>query len=112
MKLTLPNWGLGSPLELSKFQSWILGVKTPCIGVLFISLEIYESVDVENGLAWAIWTYAAQVKFKRKAGSQTGSLTPDHQKSGIDPIPVCAEGVREAVGKLSSRATRLLQTSS
>jgi hypothetical protein len=25
-----------------------------------------------------IWTYAAQVMGKRKAGSQIGSLTPDH----------------------------------
>jgi hypothetical protein len=26
-------------------------VKTPCIGVFFMSLENYQSVDVENGLA-------------------------------------------------------------
>jgi hypothetical protein len=26
-------------------------VKTPCIGVFFISLESYQSVDIENGLA-------------------------------------------------------------
>jgi hypothetical protein len=32
----------------------------------------------ENGLALAIWTFAAQVMGKRRAGSQTGSLTPDH----------------------------------
>jgi hypothetical protein len=49
---------------------------------------------------------------ERKAGSQTGNLTPDHQKSGIDPIPVCASGVRHIVGKFSSRATSFLQTSS
>jgi hypothetical protein len=35
--------------------------------VFFISLESYESVDVENELAWAIWTYATQVKGKRRA---------------------------------------------
>ncbi len=29
----------------------------------------------------AIWTYAAQVMVERRAGSQTGNLTPDHQKS-------------------------------
>jgi hypothetical protein len=54
MKLTLPKWGLGSPLRLSKFQSSIVGVKTPHIGVFFISLENYQSVDVENELAWSI----------------------------------------------------------
>jgi len=61
MKLTLPKLGLGSPPGLPKLQSSIAGVKTPCIGVFFISLESYQSVDVANGLAWAIWTFAEQV---------------------------------------------------
>jgi len=59
MKLTLPKWGPGSPPGLSELQSSIVEVKTPRIGVFFISLESYRSVDVENGLAWAIWTSAA-----------------------------------------------------
>jgi hypothetical protein len=50
MTLTLPKWGLGSPPRLPKFQSSIAGVKTPCIQVFFISLESYQSVDVENGV--------------------------------------------------------------
>jgi hypothetical protein len=78
MKLTFPKLGFGSPLGLSKFQSLIIGVKTPCIGVFFISLESYQSVDVANGLAWAIWTYASQVMAKRRVRSQIGNLTPDH----------------------------------
>jgi hypothetical protein len=44
--------------------SRIAGVKTPRIGVFFISLKSYESVDVENELAWAIWTSATQVMCK------------------------------------------------
>jgi hypothetical protein len=59
MKLTLPKLGLGSHVGLKNFQSSITGVKTPRIEVFFISLENYRSVDVENGLAWAIWTSAA-----------------------------------------------------
>jgi hypothetical protein len=51
MTLTLPKWGLGNPLGLSKLQSLIAGVKTPRIEVFFISLKNYQSVDVENGLA-------------------------------------------------------------
>ncbi len=78
MKLTLPKLGLGSPPWLLKLQSSIVGVKTPCIGVLFISLENYWRVDVENGLALAIWTFTAQVMAKRMAGSQIGNLIPDH----------------------------------
>jgi hypothetical protein len=50
MRLTLPKWELGSPLGLPKLQSLIAGVKTPRIGALFITLESYRSVDVENGL--------------------------------------------------------------
>jgi len=78
MKLTLPKWGLGSPPGLSKLQSSIIRAKTPHIGVLFISLESCGSVDIKTFLAWAIWTSTTQVMAKRKAGSQTGSLTPDH----------------------------------
>jgi hypothetical protein len=51
MRLTLPKWELGSPLRLLKLQSAIARVKTPRIGAFFISLEIYQRVDVENGLA-------------------------------------------------------------
>ncbi len=78
MKFTLPKLGLGNSPRLPKLQSSIAGVKTPCIGVFFIPLENYGSVDVENGLAWAIWTFVAQVMAKRKAGSQIDNLTPDH----------------------------------
>jgi len=70
MKLTLPNLGLGNPPRLSKLQSSIAGVKTPCIGALFISLESYQSVDVENGLAWAIWMFATHVMEKKRVGNQ------------------------------------------
>jgi len=54
MKLTLLKWGLGSPSGLPKFQSSIARVKTHCIWVFLISFKSYQSVDVENGLAWAI----------------------------------------------------------
>jgi hypothetical protein len=59
MTFTHPKWGLKSPPGLPKLQSWITGVKTPCIGVFPISLENYESVNVENDLAWASWTSTA-----------------------------------------------------
>jgi len=47
---------------------------------------------------------------ERRVGSQIGNLTPDHKKSGIDPIPVCAGGVQHTFGKLFRRATSFLQT--
>jgi len=78
MKLTLSKLGLGSPPRLPKLQSSITGVKTPCIGVFFILLESYWSLDVENGLSWAIWTSVAQVMAKRKVRSETNSLTRHH----------------------------------
>jgi hypothetical protein len=62
-----------------------------------------------NWLTLAIWTSAAQVMGKRRAGIQTGSLTPDHKKSRIDLFPTSESGVRHGVGKLSTRATSLVK---
>jgi hypothetical protein len=47
---------------------------------------------------------------KRRAGSQTASLTPNQKKSGIDPIYLALDNVQHTVGKLLTRATTLLQT--
>jgi hypothetical protein len=49
--LTLLKMGLGNPLGLLKFQSSIVGVKTPCIEMFFIPLERSGNVDVQNGFA-------------------------------------------------------------
>jgi hypothetical protein len=60
---------------------------------------------------WArmtIWTSKTQVMAKRKVGSQTDTLTPDHGKSGIDPIPLRAGDVRHIVGKFLMKATTLV----
>ncbi len=76
MKFTLPKWGLGNPPRLLKLQSSIVGVKTPCIRVFFISLKSYWSADVENGLAWAIWTSTAHVMAKRKVGVKLAIWLP------------------------------------
>jgi hypothetical protein len=91
MKLTLPKLGTWSPLGgLPNVWSSTSEAKTPRIGVFLVSLERSWIVDVQNGLALVIWTSAAQVMGKRRAGSQTGSLTPDHKKSGNRPLPdVC-----------------------
>jgi len=47
---------------------------------------------------------------KRRAGSQIVNLTPNPEKSRIDPIYLAVDNVRHTVGKLSTRATTLLQT--
>ncbi len=49
---------------------------------------------------------------KRRVGNQTANLTPNQKKSGIDPIYLVTEGVQHIIGKLSTRATTLLWTSS
>jgi len=51
MTFTLLKWGLGSPRGLPKLQSSIVRVKTLCLEAFLMSLEIYGSVNVENGLA-------------------------------------------------------------
>jgi hypothetical protein len=108
MRLTLLKVGTRSPPGLLQFQSSIVEVKTPRLEIFFISLERPWNLDVENGLAWAIWTFVAQVMVERTVGSQIGNLTPDHKKSGIDSILVCAERVRHTVEKFLRRATSLL----
>jgi len=87
MRLALPKVRTWSPPGLPQFQSSIIEVKTPCLEVFFILLERPWSVDVKNGLAWAIRTSIAQVMVERRAESQTGSLIPDHKKvnNRLDP---------------------------
>ncbi len=59
MRLTFPKMGTWNPPGLLQLQNSITEVKTPCLEVFFISLERPWSLDVENGLAWAIWTSVA-----------------------------------------------------
>jgi len=47
---------------------------------------------------------------KRRVRSWTISLTPDHKKSGIDPIYLATGVVPHIIEKLLTRATTLLQT--
>ncbi len=63
-------------------------------------------------LAWPIWTLNTQVIIKRRVENQIDNLIPDHKKSKIDPTSMRADGVRYTVGKLSTKAINLLQTSS
>jgi len=46
---------------------------------------------------------------KRRVGNQTGSLTLDQKKSGIDSIYLASDDVPHIVGKLSTRSTTLLE---
>jgi hypothetical protein len=75
---TLGKVGSWSPPGLPNVQSSTIRPKTPRLGVFLVSLERSRSVNVQNGLALVIWTSVAQVMGKRRAGSQIGSLTPDH----------------------------------
>jgi hypothetical protein len=55
-----------------------------------------------------IEAFETQVMAKRRARSQTASLTPDQKKSRIDPIYLAVGGVRHIVEKLLTRTTTLL----
>jgi hypothetical protein len=72
---------------LPNVQSSTAREKTTCIGVFLVSLERSSNVDIENALALAIRTFAAQVMGKRRAGSQTGSLDSRPLKVGNRPLP-------------------------
>jgi len=47
---------------------------------------------------------------QKKARSHTANLTPHQKTSRIDPIYLVLDNVRHTIGKLSTRATFLLQT--
>jgi hypothetical protein len=70
MSLHTPKWTpmlrVGLPKGLPDLQSAIAGDKSPRLKEFYISLKRSWSVDVQNGLVWAIWTLAAQVMGKRK----------------------------------------------
>jgi hypothetical protein len=74
---TWKSWELesfGTP-ECSEFDS--KGQNTSHWDVLGVIEKVLKG-RYQNCLALAIRTSAAQVMGKRKAGSQTGSLTPNH----------------------------------
>jgi hypothetical protein len=75
---TWKKWGFGVLRDSRMFRARQQGPKTPRIDVFLVSLQRSWSVDIENGLVLVIWTSVAQVMGKRRAGSQTASLTPDH----------------------------------
>jgi hypothetical protein len=75
---TLSKLGIWSPPGFPNVQSSTARPKTPRIEMFLVSLKRSWNVNIENGLALVIWTSAAQVMGKRRAGSQTGSLTSDH----------------------------------
>jgi hypothetical protein len=70
---TLGKVGSWSPPGLPNVQSSTAKGKKPRIGVFLVSLERPWNVDIENALALAIRTSAAQVMGKRRAESQTGT---------------------------------------
>jgi hypothetical protein len=74
--LTLPKMGLESPLGLPKTQSSIAGIKKPRLEVFFIPLERSWSVDVQNGLAWTIWTFVTQWWSKEGPGVKLAVWLP------------------------------------
>jgi len=89
-RVTLPKWGLRSPPGLPKLQSSIAGIKTPRFEAFFMSLESYWSANVENGLAWAIWTSTAQVMEKKKGRESNWQFDSRPLKVGNRPNPsVC-----------------------
>jgi hypothetical protein len=84
---TLGKVGIWSPPGLPNVQSSTARPKTPRIGVFLVSLERSWSVDIENGLALAIWTFVAQVMGKRRAGVKLSLPTTKSRESTSSKPP-------------------------
>jgi hypothetical protein len=91
MRLTLPKWELGSPSGLSKLQSSITRVKTPRIGAFFTSLKSYQNAYVKNGLAWAIWTFAAHKLWQKERSGIKLAIWFPTTKSWESAQPRCVQ---------------------
>jgi hypothetical protein len=95
MKLTLPKVGTWSPPGLPKFHSLNAKGKTSRLEVFFIPLEKSQSVDVQNGLAWIIWTATAAaasffVSASRALKKSSLGLAPTSiPPSTIEKTPTC-----------------------
>jgi hypothetical protein len=76
-------------------------------GVLYIIGKLLEHRCLK-WLTLLIQIFETQIMTKRRVASQTGSLTPNQKKLGIDPIYLDADNVLHTIGKFSTRATTLL----
>jgi hypothetical protein len=102
--------GIGVPWTIESSKSDYRG-QTHWIIDFFISLERYWNLHVLNWLAWPIWTFETRIMAKRRAMNQIGNSTPEHKKSGIDPISLRAGGVWHTFGSLD-KGYNLFQISS
>jgi hypothetical protein len=103
------TWESFETFEILKFD--YRGQNTSHWGVLYI----IEKLSKCRCRKWACMSHLdiySTSYGKRKGENQSGNLTPEHQKSGINLTPMCARGMRHTIGKLSTRATTLLETSS
>jgi hypothetical protein len=105
-KLTLPSelpfWELESWWTPKPLESDCKGQNIFHWGVFYIIGKLLKC----KCLKWACMThlYIWNISY--------GSLIPDHEMSGINSTSMHAGGVRHTIGKLLTRATILVQTSS
>jgi hypothetical protein len=85
-----PKMGTWESSGIPEASESIAGVKTPRIWVFFILLESYRSLDVENGFAWTIWTFAEQVMAKERPRVKLAIWLPT-TKSWESTQPQCVQ---------------------
>jgi hypothetical protein len=100
------HFGSWSPGGVPKLERVIAKVKTLLLVKFFISLEIYWSLDVQNGLAWPIWTSATQVMAKRKVGSQIAIWFPTMESWELTRFP-CVQVSYDMLLESSRRGLQL-----
>ncbi len=87
-----PEMGTWESSRTPKLQSSIAGVKTPRVEAFFISLEIYRSVNVENGLEWIIWTSVSTSYGKKKGWESNWQFDSRPLKVKNQPDPDACRG--------------------
>jgi hypothetical protein len=79
------SWGFGVLRDSRMFRVRQKGLKHLAFGVFLVSLERSWSVDIENGLALAIWTSVTQVMGKRRPGVKFPTIKSRESTSSQPP---------------------------
>jgi hypothetical protein len=109
--VTLPNelpfWKLESRWTPETLENDCKGQNPSPWGVLYIIGNLLK----HRCPKWACMTHLdiCNTNYGQKKRSR---VKPNHRKSGINPIPSCAGGMRHTIRKLLARVTTSLQTSS
>jgi hypothetical protein len=105
----IPTLGEGVPVDSRNFRDRFEGSKFNFLWRFLYHWKALGTLMPEMGSHCSFEHLKHKLWPKERAGSRIASLTPNQKKSRIDPIYLATDDVPHTIGKLSMRATTLLQ---